>query len=179
MKITEKENSGLKRVYEVVITAADIEAKVDAEILEAQKTVNMPGFRPGKAPVSLLKKLHGKNMLGKILEETVNETSAKALEEKGCRPAVQPKIEVVSFDEGEDLVYSMELEVVPEFEVPDLGKIKLERLIVKVDKKQIDVAVKNIASGQKDYKKAAKSYKAADGDAVLIDYVGSVDGAEF
>ena len=63
MKITEKENSGLKRVYEVVITAADIEAKVDAEILEAQKTVNMPGFRPGKAPVSLLKKLHGKSNL--------------------------------------------------------------------------------------------------------------------
>lgn len=179
MKITEKENSGLKRVYEVVIAAADIEAKVDEEILEAQKSVNMPGFRPGKAPVSLLKKLHGKNLLGKILEETVNETSAQALSEKGCRPAVQPKIEVISFDEGEDLVYSMELEVVPEFEVPDLGKIKLERLVVKVDKKQIDDAVKNIASGQKDYKSAAKTYKAADGDAVIIDYVGSVDGEEF
>ncbi len=179
MKITEKEKSGLKRIYEVVIAAADIDAKVDAEILEAQKTVKMPGFRPGKAPVSLLKKLHGKNLLGKILEETVTESSAKVLEDRGDRPAVQPKIEVVSFDDGEDLVYSMELEVVPEFDVPDLAKIKLERLVVKVDKKQIDDAVKNIASGQKDYKKAAKTYKAADGDAVLIDYVGSIDGAEF
>lgn len=179
MKITDKENNGLKRVYEVAITAAEIDAKVDAEILEAQKTVKMPGFRPGKAPVSLLKKLHGKNLLGKILEETVNETSAKVLEEKGDRPATQPKIEVISFDEGEDLVYSMELEVVPEFDLPDLAKIKLERLAVKVDKKQIDEAVKNIAAGQKDYKKAAKTYKAADGDAVLIDYVGSVDGVEF
>ena len=179
MKITDKENKGLKRVYEVAITAAEIDAKVDAEILEAQKTVKMPGFRPGKAPVSLLKKLHGKNLLGKILEETVNETSAKVLEEKGDRPATQPKIEVVSFDEGEDLVYSMELEVVPEFDLPDLAKIKLERLAVKVDKKQIDEAVKNIAAGQKDYKKAAKTYKATDGDAVLIDYVGSVDSVEF
>lgn len=179
MKITDKENSGLKRIYEVVITAADIDAKVDAEILEAQKTVRMPGFRPGKAPVSLLKKLHGKNLLGKILEETVNETSAKVLEEKGDRPATQPKIEVVSFDEGEDLVYTMELEVVPVFDIPDLKSIKLEKLVVKVDKKQIDDAIENIAAGQKDYKKAAKTYKAADGDAVLIDYVGSVDGVEF
>lgn len=179
MKITEKENSGLKRVYEVVISAADIDAKVDAEILEAQKTVKMPGFRPGKAPVSLLKKLHGKNLLGKILEETVNETSAQALADKGDRPATQPKIEVVSFDEGQDLVYTMELEVVPDFDVPDLAKLKLEKLAVKVENKQIDEAIANIASGQKDYKKAAKTYKAADGDAVLIDYVGSVDGVEF
>lgn len=179
MKITEKENNGLKRVYEVTIPAADIDAKVDAEIAEAQKTVRMPGFRPGKAPASLLKKLHGKNLLGKILEETVNETSAKALEEKGDRPATQPKIEVTSFDEGEDLVYTMSLEVVPEFDIPDLAKIKLEKLVVKVEKKQIDEAIKNIAAGQKDYKKAAKTYKAKDGDAVLIDYVGSVDGEEF
>ena len=179
MKITEKENNGLKRKYEVVITAADIDAKIDVEILEVQKTVKMQGFRPGKAPVSLLKKLHGKNLLGKILEETINKTSAEVLKEKGDRPATQPKIEVVSFEDGADLVYSMELEVVPDFDLPDLAKIKLERLVVNVDKKQIDDAVKNIASGQKDYKKAAKTTKAADGDAVLIDYVGSVDGEEF
>ncbi|MBT5186206.1 MAG: trigger factor [Kordiimonadaceae bacterium] len=179
MKITEKESSGLKRVYEIVIAAADLDAKVDLEILEAQKTVNMPGFRKGKAPVSLLKKLHGKNLLGKILEETVNETSQEVLAEKSIRPAVQPKIEVVSFEEGEDLVYSMELEIVPEFDLPDLSKLKLERLVVDVEDKQVDEAVKNIASGQKDYKKAAKTYKAADGDSVIIDYVGSVDGTEF
>lgn len=179
MKITEKESSGLKRAYEVVIPAADLDAKVDAEILAVQKTIKMPGFRPGKAPVSLLKKLHGKNLLGKILEETVNETSQQVLAEKSIRPAVQPKIEVVSFEEGEELVYSMELEIVPEFDLPDLSKLKFERLVVKVEDKQIDDAVKNIASGQKDYKKAAKTYKAADGDAVLIDYVGSVDGDEF
>ncbi len=179
MKITDKENSGLKRVYEVVISAADIDAKVDAEILEAQKTVRMPGFRPGKAPISLLKKLHGKNLLGKILEETVNESSAQVLEEKGDRPATQPKIEVVSFDDGEDLVYTMEREVVPVFDIPNLEKIKREKLVVKVDPKQINDAIENIAAGQKDYKKAAKTYKAADGDAVLLDYVGSVDGEEF
>jgi len=101
------------------------------------------------------------------------------LEEKGDRPATQPKIEVISFDEGKDLIYSMELEVVPDFDLPDLAKIKLERLAVKVDKFQINEAVKNIAAGQKDYKKAAKAYKAIDGDAVLIDYIGSVDGTEF
>ncbi|MCP5382659.1 MAG: trigger factor [Kordiimonadaceae bacterium] len=179
MKITEKENSGLKREYEVVISAAEIDAKVDAEIKEAQKSVKMPGFRPGKAPVSLLKKLHGKNLLGKILEETINETSAEVLDKKGDRPATQPRIEVVSFDDGKDLVYKMELEVIPEFEIPNLEKIKLERLAVKVDKKQVDDAIKNIAAGQKDYKKAPKTHKAENGDAVIIDYVGSVDGVVF
>ena len=179
MKISDKENNGLKRAYEVVISAAEVDIKVDAEILELQKTVKMPGFRPGKAPVSLLKKLHGKNLLGKVLEETVNETSAKVLEEKGDRPATQPKIEVVSFEEGKDLIYSMELEVVPDFDLPDLAKIKLERLAVRVDKKQINKAVKNIAAGQKNYIKAPKAYSSTDGDAVLIDYIGSVDGTEF
>ena len=179
MKISDKENNGLKRAYEVVISAAEVDIKVDAEILELQKTVKMPGFRPGKAPVSLLKKLHGKNLLGKVLEETVNESSAKVLEKKGDRPATQPKIEVVSFEEGKDLIYSMELEVVPDFDLPDLAKIKLERLAVRVDKKQINKAVKNIAAGQKNYIKAPKAYCSTDGDAVLIDYIGSVDGTEF
>ncbi|MDG1003607.1 MAG: trigger factor [Emcibacteraceae bacterium] len=179
MKISDKENNGLKRAYEVVISAAEVDIKVDAEILELQKTIKMPGFRPGKAPVSLLKKLHGKNLLGKVLEETVNETSAKVLEKKGDRPATQPKIEVVSFEEGKDLIYSMELEVVPDFDLPDLAKIKLERLAIRVDKKQINKAVKDIAAGQKNYIKAPKSYSSTDGDAVLIDYIGSVDGTEF
>ncbi len=179
MKITEKKSSGLKRAYEVIIKAADIDANIDAELLEAQKSINMPGFRPGKAPVSLLKKLHGKNLLGKILEETVSETSAQVLVDKDLRPAGQPKIEIVSYEEGKDLTYSMELEIVPEFELPDLSKIKLERLSIKVKQVQIDDAIKTISAGQKDYKKAAKTVKAVDGDAVIIDYVGSVDGVEF
>lgn len=179
MQVTELKSDGLKREYKVVISAQDIDAKVDAEIAKVQKTLKMPGFRPGKAPASLLKKLHGKNLLGQILEETVNSTSEKALEDAKIRPAMQPKIKIDSFEEGEDLVYVMEVEAVPDIKIPDLAKLKLERLVVPADKKQIDESLKNIAAQQKDYKAAAKTYKAADGDAVMIDYVGTIEGVAF
>ncbi len=179
MQVTEVKSEGLAREYKVTIEAAVIDAKVDAEIKKAQGQINMPGFRPGKAPFSLLKKLHGKNMLGQVLEETVNTTSEEVLKDKGVRPAMQPRIEVVSFEEGEDLIYKMDVEVVPVIELPDVKKIKLTRHVVEVNEEQIAEALDNIASQQKNYKKAAKTYKAADGDSVIIDYVGSVNGTEF
>lgn len=179
MQVTETISKGLKRGYKVVIPADAIDAKIDAEVKKIQGTIKMPGFRPGKAPLSLLKKLHGKNLLGQVLEETINKTSQEALDERKVRPAMQPKIEVVSFDEGADLEYSIEVEITPEFDIPDLGKIKLERLVVEVNEDQVMEAVSRIASQQKNFKKAAKTYKARNGDAVLMDFLGKVDGKSF
>jgi len=179
MQVTETNSEGLKRGYNVVISADDIDAKIDAEVKKIQGQIKMPGFRPGKAPLSLLKKLHGKNLLGQVLEETINTTSQEALEKNNVRPAMQPKIEVVSFDEGKDLEYSIEVEITPEFDIPDLSKLKLERLVVKADDAQVMEAVTNIASQQKNFKKAAKTAKAAKGDAVLMDFVGKIDGEAF
>lgn len=179
MQVTETISEGLKRGYKVVISANDIDAKIDAEVKKIQGQIKMPGFRPGKAPLSLLKKLHGKNLLGQVLEETINTTSQEALEKNNVRPAMQPKIEVVSFDEGKDLEYSIDVEITPEFDVPDLSKLKLERLVVEADDDQVMEAVTKISSQQKNFKKAAKTYKAQNGDAVLMDFLGKVDGEAF
>ena len=179
MQVTETISEGLKRGYKVIISASDIDAKIDAEVKKIQGQIKMPGFRPGKAPLSLLKKLHGKNLLGQVLEETINTTSQVALTEKKVRPAMQPKIEVISFDEGKDLEYSIDVEITPEFDIPDLAKLKLERWVVEASDEQVMEAVTNIASQQKNFKKAAKTTKAANGDAVLLDFLGKIDGVAF
>lgn len=179
MQVTETLSQGLKRGYKVVISAEDIDAKIDAEVKKIQGQIKMPGFRPGKAPLSLLKKLHGKNLMGQVLEETINSTSQAALDDNKVRPAMQPKIEVISFDDGADLEYSIDVEITPEFDIPDLAKIKLERLVVEASDEQVMEAVTNIAGQQKNFKKAAKSFKARSGDAVLIDFLGKVDGEAF
>ena len=179
MQVTETISEGLKRGYKVVISASDIDAKIDAEVKKIQGQIKMPGFRPGKAPLSLLKKLHGKNLLGQVLEETINTTSQEALTENKVRPAMQPKIEVISFDEGKDLEYSIDVEITPEFDIPDLAKLKLERWVVEASDEQVMESVTNIASQQKNFKKAAKTTKAANGDAVLMDFLGKIDGVAF
>jgi len=179
MQVTETNSEGLKREYKVVISAADIDVKLDAEVKKIQGQIKMPGFRPGKAPLSLLKKLHGKNLLGQVLEETINSTSQAALSDNNIRPAMQPKIEVISFDEGKDLEYSIEVEATPEFDIPDLSKLKLERWIVEADEAQVMEAVTKVAGQQKNFEKAAKTYKAQNGDAVLMDFLGKIDGIAF
>ena len=179
MQVTETISKGLKRGYTVIISADDIDAKIDAEIKKIQGQIKMPGFRPGKAPLSLLKKLHGKNLMGQVLEETIKTTSEEALTENKIRPAMQPKIEVISFNEGSDLEYSIEVEITPEFDIPDLSKLKLERWVVEASDEQVTEAVTKVASQQKNFKKAAKTYKAQNGDAVLMDFLGKVDGEAF
>ncbi|MCF8474357.1 MAG: trigger factor [Emcibacter sp.] len=179
MQVTQTVSEGLKRGYKVVISADDIDKRVDVEIAKIQGKIKMPGFRPGKTPLSLLKKLHGKNLLGQVLEETINTTSQEALNKDNVRPAMQPKIEVISFNEGADLEYSIEVEIAPEFEIPDLSKLKLERWVIENDDAQVMEAVTTIASQQKNFKAAAKTYKAQLGDAVLMDFLGKIDGVAF
>ena len=180
MQVTETNSEGLKRGYKVVIPAGDIEAKLNSELEKVRAQIRMPGFRPGKAPISLLKKLHGKNLMGQVLEETINSTSADVLEEQKVRPATQPNIAIdEGYEEGKDLEYTMDLEIVPDFTIPDLSKLKLEKLVAEPSEEQIKEALEGIAAQQKNYKKAAKTYKSKDGDAVLIDFVGKLDGEPF
>ncbi|WP_321391588.1 trigger factor [Emcibacter sp.] len=180
MQVTETNSEGLKRGYKVVISAGDIETKLNSELEKVRAQIKMPGFRPGKAPISLLKKLHGKNLMGQVLEETINSTSQNVLEEQKVRPATQPNIAIdEGYEEGKDLEYTMSLEIVPEFEIPDLSKLKLEKLVAEPAADQVKEALEGIAAQQKNYKKAAKTYKAAEGDAVLIDFLGKLDGVAF
>jgi len=179
MQVTETTNKGLKRAYKIVVPAADIEVKINDRLAQIAQTANMPGFRPGKVPVSLLKKTHGQAIMGEVLEMTVGESSQQTIAKKELRPVAQPKIEIDKFDEGGDLEYSIELEVFPEIELTDFSKLKLERLKVPANEEQVDEIISQMADGQKDSKPVEKNRPIASGDVAIIDFTGSVDGEEF
>tara|TARA_A100001391_G_scaffold66729_3_gene42449 strand:- start:33394 stop:35001 length:1608 start_codon:yes stop_codon:yes gene_type:complete len=180
MQIVETTNEGLKRGYTLTIPAGDIADKVGAEIKKIAPQVKMPGFRPGKVPANLVKKMHGDAIHADVLNNTLRGAIDELMAEKKLRPALQPKVDMAEgYEQGKDAELSVELEVLPEIEVPSLEGLKLEKLTVAVTDEQLDEALAKIAEGQKSYKDAAKTKKAAEGDQVIIDFVGSVDGVEF
>jgi trigger factor len=179
MQVTEKSAKGLKYEYTVVIGAADIDLRLTQELKKISHQVRMPGFRPGKAPLALLKKLHGKNLMGQILDETVTESSRKLLEERKLRPALQPQVDLVKFDEGADLEYTLSVEIIPEIAAPDFSGLSLEKLVVKATDVEVEESLKRLAEQQKSFEAAAKTHKAETGDAIVIDFLGRIDGVAF
>ncbi len=179
MQVTETRNEGLTREFSVRIGASDIAEKRDAKLSEIGRDVTLPGFRPGKAPLTLLMKRYGKAVMSEILEAAVNDSSSQAIAERGLRPAMQPRIEITSFEDGADLEYSMQLELMPEIEPADFSKIKLERIVIEVSNNEVDEALDRIASQNRRTEPVAKPRKAATGDVVVINFVGRVDGGEF
>lgn len=180
MQTKQTVNEGLKRAYQITITAADLEAKIDAEIKKVAPQVRMPGFRPGKVPANLVKKMHGEAMHGQVVNDTIRESVDKLLRDEALRPAMQPEIGLNDdYAQGKDAVISVALEVLPTIEAPSTEGLKLEKLVVPVTDAQVDEALGNIASQNKSYKDAAKTKKAADGDQLIIDFVGKLDGVEF
>ena len=179
MQIEELLNEGLKREYKVVVEASELDAKLDAVLDEFRATARIKGFRPGKAPISLLKRMHGERAKGQVLNEAMQESSTKLFEEKKIRPALRPEVDMDQYEDGKNLEYTLKVEVLPEIDVDGFKAPALERWIAEVEDKDVDAFVERIAGQQKTFKKAAKTVKAAEGDAVLIDFVGSVDGVEF
>jgi len=179
MQVTETNAEGLKREFKIVLDASEIDRRMNDRLTDISKTIRMKGFRPGKVPVSLVKKMHGQAVLGEVLERAVDETSRSALDEKKIRPALQPKVEVKEFGEGKGLEYTMTVEMLPQITIGDLSKLKVERPVAEVPEKDVDDFLSRLAESQKNFETAAKTKKADTGDAVLIDFVGSVDGVKF
>jgi len=180
MQIKQTNNDGLKRAYELTIPAADIAARIDAEVNKIAPQVKMPGFRPGKVPANLVKKMHGEQMHSQAVNDVLRESIDSLMQKEKLRPAMQPKVDLAEgYEEGKDAVLDVSLEVLPEVEAPEIEGMKLERLLVPVSDEKVDEAIKNIANQSKAYKDAPKTKKAGDGDQLIIDFVGSVDGVEF
>lgn len=177
MQITETSVDGLKREYKVVVAASDIAEKVDARLSELGRSVRLPGFRPGKVPMSMLKKRYGPHVMGEVLEQAVGDSSAQAMRERGLRPALQPRIEIVSFEEGADLEYKMNVELLPEISPSPLGEIEIERLKPEIPDAEVDKQLERIAENNR--KTAPVDRPAESGDAIVIDFVGRIDGTEF
>ena len=179
MEVTETIIEGLKREFKVVIAAAEIDSKVDERLKEIAPTLQLPGFRPGKVPATLVKKRFGQSLLGEVLEKSVNESSQQALDERGLRPAAQPNIEVVSFDEGKDLEFNLSVELMPEIEPLDYSVLKLKKLVAEANEKDIDDALSKLAEQHKGSEPISSKRASKIGDILVIDFVGSVDGEKF
>ncbi|MEE8392900.1 MAG: trigger factor [Rhodospirillales bacterium] len=179
MQITETKNQGLKREFKIAVPAEDIEKNVSQRLKEMSRTIKMPGFRPGKVPVSLLRKKYGPSVIGEVLDKTLSETTNKVMTERGIRASMQPRIEVTSFEDGSDLEYTVEIELLPEIEPVDFSRIKLERLIVEVDEKDVDETLERLAAAHQTSEPVKSARKSLQGDIVVIDFTGSIDGAEF
>ncbi len=182
MKVTETQNEGLKRAYEITVTAEELDTKVNEKLAEAQPEVEMKGFRKGKVPMALLKKQFGQRLLGEAMQETVDGAMSQHFEDSGDRPAMQPQVTMVDGDdwkEGDDVKVSMSYEALPDIPEVDYSAIKLERMVVEPDEPAVDEALANLAENAQDFEDRKKGSKAKDGDQVVIDFVGKVDGEAF
>lgn len=171
MQVTELANDGLKRAYSVTVSAGDIASTRDKRLAEIAKTVSMPGFRPGKVPLSVVKQRYGSSVLGEVLEQSVTDASRKVVDDRGLKPAQQPKIEVTNFADGADLEFRMDFEVLPEVPMPDFAGIELERLKAEPTDEAIDKALASIAE-RNGTLEDAEPRAAGKGDVLVCDFTG-------
>jgi len=179
MQVVETKNEGLLREYAITLLASEIEEKVDFRIEDIRKTANIPGFRPGKVPTALLKQRYGKSVMGEVLEQAVSESSRQAIEDNTLRPAMQPNIEITKFEEGEDLEYTMAVEIMPEIQPMDFSKIEVERLVCKADEKEVDETIDRLAQQYRNSEPIKRARKSKKGDVLVIDFKGMIDGEAF
>lgn len=178
MQVSETSAEGLKREFKIVVPSDDVESSVLRRLTEIGNSVRIPGFRPGKVPINLLKKRYGDAVKGEVLERTIQESWQQAMTEKGLRPALQPKVEIVTFEDGVDLEYTLAVELLPEIEPIDFSKVELERRVVKVTDEEVDKTLERMAESRRAFN-AVEGRAAEKGDQVVIDFTGKIDGEEF
>ena len=182
MQVTETLKDGLKRGYTITVKADELDRKVTEKLTEAQPEVELKGFRKGKVPMAMMRKQFGQRVLGDAMQESIDSAMKDHFEKTGDRPALQPKVEMKNgedWKEGQDVVVEMTYEALPEVPEVDAGKVKLERLVVKADTGAVDEALANLAKNAQSFEDRKKGSKAKDGDQVVIDFKGSVDGVYF
>ncbi|MDO6589743.1 trigger factor [Loktanella sp. D2R18] len=181
MNVTETLNEGLKRGYAITVTAAELDAKVEEKLKEAQPTVEMKGFRKGKVPMALLRKQYGQRIMGEAMQESIDGAMSKHLEETGDRPAAQPEMKMADADwkEGDDVAVDVSYEKLPDIADTDFASIKLERMVVKADEDSLKEALDNLASSPQAVSYEPKKTQAKKDDQVVLDFVGKVDGEAF
>ena len=179
MQVTELSAEGLKREYKVVVQAAEIEHQVAHRLEELKGRIRMPGFRPGKVPVALLRKQYGRSVMGEVLEQAVNQGSQQAIADHELRPALRPKIEVTAFDEGADLEFTMALEVLPDVPEVELKQIELVRPVAEVSDETLARSLDQFAKRFQEYAPPAEPRPSQAGDRLIIDFEGRIDGEVF
>lgn len=182
MQISETLSQDLHKQFTVTVSASELEGRVNARLEEMKPRINLKGFRPGKAPVSHLKKQFGKSIMGEIVEQAVNEGSQKAIADNKLKPALQPRVEpmgrVEDVVEGKsDLTFKVIVDLMPEFTTTDVSKLTVERLTADITDADVDEAVERLAKNARTY--ITKDGTAEKDEVVVIDYEGSIDGVPF
>jgi trigger factor len=185
MQVTETVTDGLKRELKVTVARPQIEEKVDERLQEMKQRANIKGFRPGKVPVEHLRRLYGRSITTEVLQQTISETSQQALAERDERPAQQPQINLPEDSEGvenvisgeADLEYTMSFEVIPDMELADLSKLKLEKEVAEVDDEDVERSVQQLLESSATYE--PKQTAAQEGDQLKVDFAGKIDGEPF
>ena len=176
MNVTETSAEGLKREYKITIPASEVEEQITKRLDEVGRMVRIPGFRPGKVPIPLLRKRYGAAVRGEVLENAVQDSSAAAIRERNLRPALPPRYELVSNAEGADLEYTLSLEVLPDMPAPDFAALGLEKLVVQVPDEEVEKALERLAESQR---KSEPVERAAEtGNVIVADVIGHVGDAE-
>jgi trigger factor len=184
MEVTQTKAEGLSRTFEVKVSATELQAKLAERIEEIRPQMKLKGFRPGKVPAAHVRKMYGRDLMGELIDKLVNETNQKALEDSALRPAGQPAVkmdgDIEKVVKGEaDLAYQMNVDVMPEFTPVDAASLTITRPVAEVTDEQINESLARIASQNIKYEPRAEGEPAVDGDAVVVDFVGKIDGVAF
>jgi len=181
MQVTETLNTGLKRGYSITVSAGELDAKVQEKLREAQPEIAMKGFRKGKVPMALLRKQYGPRLLGEAMQETIDGALSSHMESSGDRPAAQPEVKMTNpaWKEGDDVEVTVSYERLPDVPAVDFSQVALTRLTVKAEAAAVEEALANLAGTAKNFEDRKKGSKAKDGDQVIIDFLGKVDGEPF
>ena len=176
MQVTETAADGLKREYTITVPAGDLEQEITRRLGEIGRQVRLPGFRPGKVPMQILRTRFGPSVRGEVLQSTLQASSAEAISERKLRPALPPKVDIVSADEGADLEYKMAIELLPEIPEPSFAELDIERLVVEVPEEEVDGAIERIAEQQR--KSEVVERPAENGDILIVDLEGRIGEQE-
>jgi trigger factor len=179
MQVTEKTAEGLKRAFAVVLPAATLAAKRDQRLAEIGRELRLPGFRPGKVPPAIVKQRFGTSIMGEVLEKTLDEAARTLVTERGLKPALQPKVEIVNWSDGADLEFNLDIEVLPEIPLPDLKAIAVEKLVATPAESEIEARLLEIAKRHRNSEPVAEARPAVAGDLLVVDFVGKIDGKPF
>ena len=179
MGVTQIRDEGLKREFEIALTAKEIAKKMDERLARLAMQVQMPGFRAGKVPVSIVKARYGKQVQGEVIQNAIDEAASDIFKEKNLRPAVQPSLDITEYKEGGDLKAVLAVEVLPEIGKVDVKALKVERYHVEISKKEVDQALEELVEQNRPTKPIAKPRGVKVGDTVVMDFIGRIDGEAF
>jgi trigger factor len=179
MQVTETLNDGLKRSFTVTLPEPELASKRETRLAELGRTMQMPGFRPGKVPLSMVKKRYGAAVAAEIAEGAVNDAADRLMAERNLRPAMQPRLEVTKPGQGSDLEFTLQMEVLPEITVPDLTDVTIEKPVAKVSDEVRAAAIEKLAAQRQSFKEIEEARPAVAGEQLTVDFIGRIDGTAF